>query len=184
MPLADGTPLIASDGALMLDTDGSVRLADGVSDDCCCGGDDVCPDDVSVALQAKVYRIAGYTDGDIEACDDCILLDEDGEPWDGTFVWDDTELPIGQIWREPLTSAIPTIDGKSLSFAGISHKSWYETLPVAAPPDFCWLLHIVCADDSSMWMGAKIGGSTPVGVYTRFDGCDAVPATLTIEEVP
>jgi hypothetical protein len=43
MPLADGTPLIASDGSLMLDTDGSVRLADGESDDCCCGGGD-CPE--------------------------------------------------------------------------------------------------------------------------------------------
>jgi hypothetical protein len=38
MAEASGTTFLdPDDGALMLDTDGSVRLADGVSDDCCCG---------------------------------------------------------------------------------------------------------------------------------------------------
>jgi hypothetical protein len=40
MAEASGTTFLdPDDGSLMLDTDGSVRLADGVSDDCCCGGD-------------------------------------------------------------------------------------------------------------------------------------------------
>jgi hypothetical protein len=42
MAEASGTTFLdPDDGALMLDADGSVRLADGVSDDCCCGG---CPE--------------------------------------------------------------------------------------------------------------------------------------------
>jgi hypothetical protein len=38
MPAANGTLLLASDGALKLFTDGKARMSDGADDSCCCGG--------------------------------------------------------------------------------------------------------------------------------------------------
>jgi hypothetical protein len=173
MAEASGTTFLdPDDGAKMLDTDGSVRLADGVSDACCCGGDDVCPDEVSATLQAKVYRIAGYTNGDIGACAECAA--SGATAWDGTFTWN-TDL-----WREA-TSPL-SIDGKVLDIVAIYHKSY-----IAYPDPGCWGLVLACGDTVTMWWGFKAGGSSPAGVYTRRTGADGgcdTTATITIEEVP
>jgi hypothetical protein len=139
------------------------------AEDCCCEppAPCACPDGMPAAL-----RLAGYTDGDLAPCVGCAdasLWDPIPHPvWDGAFTWH----PADCTWGDGPAGPWFIIDGKQLRAATI----WLDEAACK------WRLTIEC-ELADTWIGEKITGVTPVGLYSRTSGCDLTP-TLEIEEVP
>jgi hypothetical protein len=168
MPLADGTPLIASDGALMLDTDGSVRLADGVSDACCCG----CPCDPDAAPSSVTVDLTNLN------LDDGCIFDNGANP-----------TPCGS--STPVqTTLFQTGSCLYSSDGNLCRDGWTFSLEIQWDVERCrWTATISLpnAPNWPLWMGGGVyegppfhtypcdGTSTdptdPSGTYTPVGGC-------------
>jgi len=119
------------------------------------------------------YKIDGYSDGDLIACVTC--RDDDKPIWDGTF--DVLGPPHGDGCKWVASDGINAfnIDGKLMREAILE---WI--LPLCA-----WEMDIRCENGGAtrIWRGRKASDNTPVGIYTRVDGCD-LTATLSVVECP
>lgn len=121
---------------------------------------------------ADCYRLVGYSDGDIQACPDC-LDDTSSTIWDGTFTRSDFQC------RWAPSSSPLRMDDKRLEFS-------YLVLNTDDDPDCYWELSIECewgGISLTIWYGTKATGESPVGTYTRVSGCDTTSA-LEVEECP
>lgn len=135
-----------------------------VFDDCAACGDApcACPEGLT-----GNYRIAGYVDGDLTPCDECVTSAY--PTWDGSFVWD-----LDCQW---FSTPVPcSMSGKTISAS------------LALDTGLCvWYLLIECDDGNlgypTVWYGEKAVGSDPTGVYNWVAGCDLTSA-LTIEAAP
>ena len=130
------------------------------------------------------YQIKDYDDGDpsgtptLETSSPCTNCDDSSATlWGGVF----TALSGSPcVWSEEDTLQI---DGKELE-----PNDTRLALDTSGDPDV-WSITVFCHWDGDpadgeelIWAGSKVSGSTPVGIYTRSDGCDTT-STLEIEEV-
>jgi len=138
-----------------------------MSADCCCAAPCTCP-----AGLAAGYRLVGYTDGDLVACDSC---DDDLSMtvWDGSF----PTLISGCNWQEQSNRRI---NGKQ-AVAGADQTL---KLDVEGDPVCKWIIVIYCSYPATeIWAGEKTTGLSPEGTYTRTGGCDTT-AELEVEAIP
>jgi len=123
---------------------------------------------------ASSYGFPDYSDGDLQACDDelCSYLSY-GTPWDGTF-----DLASDCVWE----GNTELIDGR---FIGTAKPILYLDTSLVCPR---WDIIVYCAlypdATSIIWRGVKYLGNTPIGVYTRIDGCDITTAMSVVEVSP
>lgn len=123
----------------------------------------------------KTYQLASYSDGDIGACGTC---DASAKPaWTGTM--DATTDNVCKWYAGGLATTMAgtySINGKEL---------WYASIQLDTSVTLGrWQLAVACdqgGTPTSMWVGYKQTGATPVGTYTRNSGCAATPSTLEVE---
>ncbi len=113
------------------------------------------------------YRIAGYVDGDLVACAEC--LDDTNAPWDGIFGYISS-----CYWEIDVGGSYSSIDGKLLDLPGENYMQ--------LNPGVAWEIKISCYS-AVVWQGVKTSGDDPTGTYTRTGGCDVTPS-IVIEAVP
>lgn len=131
-----------------------------------------------VGSLVQCYQLDGYVDGDLLACAECDV--NTGTAWEGKFY----AMAPGAMCRFGSPNSQPKINGKKIYSAGIIAPT------VQSPMGDSWQLLIQCDDGGSpvtIWNGySPIGQCTPVGIYTRTDGCEITsnPSTLSIVACP
>lgn len=115
------------------------------------------------------YGIQNYVDG-------MVLNAQGNNPvagdavWDGTFKYK-TTANSSCYWGTSPTGTYLLINGKR----GAARIFYHNTAPLE------WILDINAQiGQGTLWEGAKTSGNSPAGIYTRLNGLDAGPATITI----
>lgn len=119
-------------------------------------------------LDTNIYEISGYVDGMISNAAGSAPVG--GEVvWDGTFPWKangNTCKWMSNFFLGPTL----LMDTKGLCLA--------ETYFLFGT----WIL-VFYSNNLTIWGGSKASGSSPAGVYTRTEGLDASPATITLVSI-
>jgi hypothetical protein len=163
MAEASGTTFLdPDDGSLMLDTDGSVRLADGVSDDCCCGCGDDCtcdPDAIPSSLTIDLTNL------DLSGCPTSC------SPDDSSSVTMPLQINCYYFFqpRQPPAYVLPyhwCWNGKKIDNMAVYWDAgtcrWMGTVAIQEE-----------GADGGQFVGPKCFSKGPYGTYTRINGCSA-----------
>jgi hypothetical protein len=168
---------------------------------CCCGAcTNPCEPDgwqwftCTITDWAAFVAALDLSDCDPLACDASCLIPPDDcitPPFPLPFAWNPNTGTCGQVfqWYGAFTGQLTSGCGiVALDYTTASNILAIGNVPVYAVLSFdivaCeWVLAVFCGIDGLgdiIWAGAKSGGATPAGVYTRFGGTSATPATATI----
>jgi len=134
-------------------------------DTCSACYDDIIPD--SCPTLTADYEIDGYVAGDLDGCAGC--YDDSNAPWDGLY-----KHTNGCTW----------IIDYGGSYSSVSDKLLGTTSQIRFFASTKWTVNVVCygaAGNITIWEGEKTTGGTPVGVYTRTDGCDMTSSISLVE---
>jgi len=132
--------------------------------------------DIVCSELASAYTVLGVSS--LTSCASCIS--SPWPHWDGVM-----EYSGGCLWQ---LNTVSSINGRLPSFssgigAGCPDDGWGNGVGVWYNRGLCrWELAITCRstfDYHVIWSGTKEVEFGPVGVYTRFCGCDETP-TLTV----
>lgn len=178
--MADGVAVNLT-GVVVLDSGVHVDTAPAA---CCC-----CPTECSSL--PDYIGIDGYVDGDLSACDSCVVVDDyatwclasQGKPcevWDGTWErWTSDECQW--VYRIHNANTVRVFDH------ALSPTTSQNLMSRVYCDNGTWWMEFYCQGDSSailLWKGKKTSGEAfgPLGVYTKTSGCAAGPSTLSIVE--
>ena len=121
--------------------------------------------------------------------DDCIT-----PPFPLPSAWNPNTTSCGQVfqWAGAFVGQL-TGGGFGCGIVALDYTTASNILAIGNVPVYAvlsfdivaceWVLAVFCGIDGLgdiIWAGAKSGGATPAGTYTRFGGTSATPATATI----
>ncbi|HSS96716.1 MAG TPA: hypothetical protein VLK33_06795 [Terriglobales bacterium] len=140
----------------------------------CQAPSNICTDGIG-SLSANRYGIDGYTDGMIPN-----PSDPSAKPaWDGIFSGymdgsDEGPNPGEFGWGTGGTGVNGiSIAGNKACSVKLLFKGCIDGVPQ-------WEIDILDIDSQPIWIGSKVGGETPEGVFNLSGGVDASPLTVTI----